>query len=98
MDAVTMVSTDILQGFGSGESVASVSVDIEGAFNSVLPGVLFDQLRCLRLSSGIHNFISYITSQRELSFSADDPGARTFGVGVPRDSSLQSCLTSIRAV
>ena len=40
MVAVVMVSTNIFQAFGCGESVVAVSVDIKGAFNSVLPMVL----------------------------------------------------------
>ena len=40
LDAVAVVSTDVSQAFGRGESVAAVSVDIKSAFNSVLPVVL----------------------------------------------------------
>ena len=68
MDAVAMVTTDILQGFGCGESVAAVSVDIKGAFNSVLPTILSEQLGRSGLPSRIHNFINFITARRELCF------------------------------
>ena len=82
MDAVAMVTTDILEGFGCGESVVAASVEIKGAFNSVLPAVISDQLGRLGLSKEIQNFITYITSRRELCFSADGSGDRTCGVGM----------------
>ena len=84
MDAVAMVTTDILQGFGGGESVVAVSIDIKGAFNSLLPTVLSDQLGRLGLPNEICNFITYITARRELCFSADGSGSKTCGVGVPQ--------------
>ena len=95
MDAVAMVTTDILQGFGCGESVVAVSVDIKGAFNSVLPDVLSDQLGLLGVSSEICNFIAYITARRELCFSADGSGSRTCGVGVPQGGVLSPILFNI---
>ena len=51
MDAVAMVTTDIIQGFGGGESVAAISVDIKGALNSELPGILSEQPDRLGLPS-----------------------------------------------
>ena len=51
--------------------MVAASVDIKGGFNSVLPAVFSDQLGRLGLSNEIHNFIIYITSRRELYFSAD---------------------------
>ena len=42
LDAVAVVTTDISQAFGRGESVAAVSVDIKGAFNSVLSPILYN--------------------------------------------------------
>ena len=95
LDAVAVVTTDISQAFGRGESVAAVSVDIKGAFNSVLPAVLSDQLRRLGLPSRILNFISYMTSKRELCFSADGSGARSCGVGVPQGGVLSPILYNI---
>ena len=74
VDAVAMVTTDILQGFGNRESTVAVSVDIKGAFNSVLPGILSGQLGRLGLPGRVHNFINFITARRELSFSADGSG------------------------
>ena len=73
----------------------AVSVDIKGAFNSVLPTILSEQLRRLGLSSGILNFISHMTSRRELSFSADGSGARTCGVGVLQGGVLSPILFNI---
>ena len=77
------------------EEVGMVSVDIKGAFNSVLPVLLSDQLRRLSLPSRILNFISYMTSRRELSFSADGSGARSCGVGVPQGRVLSPILYNI---
>ena len=72
-----------------------VSVEIKGAFNSVLPAVLSEQLCCLGLSSGIHNFTNFITSRRELCFSADGSGTITCGVGVPQGGVLSPILFNI---
>ena len=95
LDAVAVVSTNISQAFGRGESVAAVSVDIKGAFNSVLPVVLSGQLRRLGLPSRILNFISYMTSRRVLSFSGDGSGARSCGLGVPQGGALSPILYNI---
>ena len=95
IDGLAMVTTDIHQGFGSGESVAAVSIDIKGAFNSVLPAILSGQLGRLGLPGRVHNFINFITARRELSFSADGSGSRTCGVGVPQGGVLSPILFSI---
>ena len=95
MDAVALVSTNKFQGFVSDESVVAVFVVFKGAFNSVLPGVFFDQLRCLGPLSGILNFTSYITSHRELRFSADGSGTRTCDMSVIHGEILSPILFNI---
>ena len=75
--------------------MAAISVDIKGAFNSVLPTIFSEQLRCHGLSSRILNFISHMTPRRELSFSADGSGARTCGMGVPQGGVLSPILFNI---
>ena len=95
VDAVSIVSTDIFQAFGCGESVVEVCVDIKGAFNSVLPTFISEKLRCLDLSSGILNFISYMTTRSESRIFADGSGARTCGVGVPQGGVLSPILFNI---
>ena len=44
MDCVASVVADVLQGFGRAEGTLALGLDLKGAFNAVLLGVLLHQL------------------------------------------------------
>ena len=95
MDCVASVVADVLQGFGRAEGTLALALDLKGAFNAVLPGVLLHQLSELEAPGRIINFINFLTTRRMLHFSHEDTSPRLCGVGVPQGGVLSPILFSI---
>ena len=95
LDCVAAVVCDFLAGFGAGQSSFALALDLKGAFNAVLPGELFKQLRDLGLPGRLINFISFLTAKRNLFFSAADTSPRVGGVGVPQGGVLSPILFNL---
>ena len=72
MDCVSCVVTDVLQGFGQSEGTLALALDLKGAFNAVLPGVLVRQLIELGVPGRIVNFVNSLTTRRTFYFSSAD--------------------------
>ena len=87
--------TDVLQGFGRAEGTLALALDLKGAFNAVLPGVLVKRLAGLRVPGRIVNFVNFLTTKRILYFSATDDSPRICGVGVPQGGVLSPLLFSL---
>ena len=95
LDCVAAVVCDVLAGFGAGQSSFALALDLNGAFNAVLPGELFRQLRDLGLPGRLINFVSFLTVKRNLFFSASDGSPRVCGVGVPQGGVLSPILFNL---
>ena len=95
LDCVAAVVCDFLADFGAGQSSFALALDLKGAFNAVLPGELFKQLRVLGLPGRLINFISFLTAKCNLFFSASDTSPRVFGVGVPQGGVLSPILFNL---
>ena len=95
MDCVGSVVADVLQGFGRAKSTLALALDLKGAFNAVLPGVVLRQLSELDVPGRIINFVNFLTTKRMLHFSHEDTSPRLCGVGVPQGGVLSPILFSI---
>ena len=71
------------------------ALDLKGAFNAVLPGVLLHQLSELEAPRRIINFVNFLTTRRMLHFSHGDTSPRLCGVGVLQGGVLSPILFSI---
>ena len=81
MDCDSCVVTDVFQGFGRAEGILALALDLKGAFNAVLRGVLMWHLIGLGAPGRIVNFVSFLITKRVLYFSATDDAPRLCGVG-----------------
>lgn len=95
MDCVAAVSTDILQAFNNNNLVLALSIDIKGAFNSVQPQILLQQLTELGVFSRIWNFINFFISSRHLYFSQDQHNPNVVGIGVLQGEVLSPLLFNL---
>ena len=95
LDCVSCVVTDVLQGFGRAEGTLALALDLKGAFNAVLPGVLVRRLAGLGVPGRIVNFVNFLTTKRVLYFSATDYSLRTCGAGVLQGGVLSPLLFNL---
>ena len=95
MDCIASVVADVRQSFRRAESTLALTLDLKGAFNEVLPGVLLHQLSELDVPGRIINFVNFLTTRRMLHFSHRDTSASLCGVGVPQGGVLSPILFSI---
>ena len=79
-----LVVADVLQGCGRAEGTLALALDVKGAFNAVLPGLLVRRLAGLGVPGRIVNFVNFLITKRVLYFSATDDAPRACGVGVPQ--------------
>ena len=86
------MDTDILQGFGQTESTLALALDLKGAFNAVLPGVLIRQLIRMGAPGRIVNFVNFLTTRTMLYFSPSDDSPSSCGVGIPPRGRPLSCF------
>ena len=80
---------------GGAESTLALALDLKGAFNAVLPGVLLRQLSELDVPGRIVNFVNFLTTRRMLHFSHGNTSPTLCGVGVPQGGVLSLILFSI---
>ena len=95
MDFVASVVADVLQGFSHAEVTLALSLDLKGAFNAVLPGVLLRQFADLDAPGRIINFINFFTTRRMLHFFYSDTSPRLCGVVVLQGGVLSPILFNI---
>lgn len=65
---MAVLSTEIYSGYVFAQDTAYLFLDIEGAFDNVVPSILINDLVELGLPPHICHFIYRLTSRRELLF------------------------------
>lgn len=94
MDCVSTVTTEIMRDLGDGEPTPTLAIDIKGAFNTVFPGVLIQNLKEFGVAATLINFIWFLTTQKRLCFS--ERGARQeCGVGVTQGGTSPPILFNL---
>lgn len=68
LNGVSTITTEIMWDLGDGESTLAPAVDIKVAFNSVLPGVLIQNLKELCIAAKVINNISFLANKTRLFF------------------------------
>ena len=68
MDSTTHLATDISNAFEKNQKLGALFVDIQGAFNYVIPNILIQDLVNMKVSSKIIKFIKFLVSKRVVSF------------------------------
>lgn len=72
MDNLSILCSQVIKEFKSGETVSAVFLDIQSAYDNVLADVLLERLRILGFPSSILAFIFNFVSSRSLSFKFSD--------------------------
>lgn len=92
--AAAVLVSDICRAFGRGESLLALALDIKGAFNSIIPQRVIQELMKVEAPPRIINFIGFLFSRRNLYFSLGGEAPRISGVGVPQGGVLSPMLFS----
>lgn len=95
LDAVALLVTDIYRAFGERKNLMALALDIKGAFNSIRPGKVIEELITLDAPTRIINFVGFLISARNLYFSTKEEGPRKSGIGVPQGGVLSPFLFSV---
>jgi ribonuclease HI len=92
-DCLALLSTDIQLAFAKKEQMASVFLDIKGAFDSVSIEILSDKLNDSGLSPLLNNFLHNLLSEKHMSFSHGNSTDLRFSyMGLPQGSCLSPLL------
>lgn len=95
LDCVAAVITDISQGFLQKQGTLALEIDIEGAFNNVLPDLMIKELRNLKFPHKILNSVNFFIFKRNLLFYPLFDKPKVCGVGVPQGGVLSPLLFNI---
>ena len=92
-DCLAMLSTEIQLAYAHKEQMASVFLDIKGAFDSVSVEVLTEKLHLRGLSPNLNNFLHNLLSEKRMLFShSDSTTSRISYMGLPQGSCLSPLL------
>lgn len=96
-DNLAILASEVWTGFVNREVTAAAFLDIKGAFPSVSPQLLTEDLRSLGIPWTIAKFIYNSTACKKLFFNIDSEiiGPRISTVGLPQGSILSPVLYSI---
>ncbi|XP_018360232.1 PREDICTED: uncharacterized protein LOC108759347 [Trachymyrmex cornetzi] len=96
-DNLVIITNHIRAGFLRGEVMAAAFLDIQGAFDNVVPGLLVEDLKNIDIPAVIRQFVWHLTGEREIYFVVDreKTGPRLVHKGTPQGSTLSPILFDI---
>lgn len=96
-DNLSLITTEIWKGFVEGEVTAGLFLDLKGAFPSVVPNILMEDLRDIGVPLSISKFIYNATACKNIFFNINSEivGPRVSTVGLPQGCTLSPILYSI---
>lgn len=94
LDCVSVLTLDILRGFSLQQKTVVLALDVKGAFNSLLPSAILQQLIKVDTPPRITNFVAFMITNRNITFAADFEGRRC-NVGVPQGGVLSPLLFNL---
>lgn len=98
LDCVSTLVTDISDGFLENRGTLALALDVKGAFSNLLPQAIYDRLLELGVSERIQNFVSFITSKKNLFFRSLKDRYRISGIGVPQGGVLSPLLFNLALI
>ncbi|XP_058821163.1 probable RNA-directed DNA polymerase from transposon X-element isoform X1 [Topomyia yanbarensis] len=95
-DCLALLSSEIQLAYAKKEQMASVFLDIKGAFDSVSIDVLSEKLHQCGLSPILNNYLYNLLSEKHMHFSYGDLATlRTSYMGLPQGSCLSPLLYNL---
>lgn len=97
MDGISKLYLDILNGFARGQVTLAVFLDIEAAYDKVLPQLLVERLEALGVPQKVRNLIFNLIDDRIIYVKHEGGaiGPRRTSVGLPQGSVLSPILFNI---
>lgn len=94
-DAVASLVSDISGTLSQKGSTVALALDIKGAFSSIFPDSIINELLALGAPTRIINFVSFLVSEKHLLFSIDQKDPDISGIGVRQGRVLSPFLFSL---
>lgn len=96
MDNLTLLTAEILNAFDDDEILASLSIDIKGAYDNILRGVLIETLKDIGVSELYLRIVHNLVGRKHLTFRYEEiDEKRTVFKGLAQGGVLSSILYAL---